>query len=292
MSYLFAYSPADTRYWHGKDGAAVNGLPRTRVHDELANSVVYRPALLSRTMPPANAPVPPSGDIEAVVREVTSEEVSHYHEYGWVMLRKLVAPAFAGQMLQAFAELGSLDGKQWPRDRQPALELFRSFTFSERCAANAVKLLGRKRLKGVDVPLRYNGENGPIVNPRRQEPSTEPHGLGGGWSQDACEDGSDRVGELQFCLALNEITPEMGPMRFVNRSHREGPLGSIRNQDGDTLAGGVVGYRAKGDLLAQYPLLPEVLGMSAPEETHYQLGDCTVHHGYCVHGTSRPSTTT
>ena len=61
----------------------------------------------------------------------------------------------------------------------------------------------------------------------------------------------------------------MGPMRFINRSHREGPLGSVFNQDGDTLAGGVSGYRASGNLLDQYLLLPEVLGISECEETHY-----------------------
>ena len=76
----------------------------------------------------------------------------------------------------------------------------------------------------------------------------------------------------------------MGPMRFIDRSHREGPLGSVENRDGDTLAGGVAGYLATGDLLDQHPLLPHVLGVSAPEATHYQLGDCTVHHGHCVHG--------
>ena len=30
--------------------------------------------------------------------------------------------------------------------------------------------------------------------------------------------------------------------------------------------------------------------MSAPEETHYQLGDCTVHHGYCAHGSINNTT--
>ena len=39
----------------------------------------------------------------------------------------------------------------------------------------------------------------------------------------------------------------MGPMRFVNRNHREGPLGTVANQDGD-LAGG---YRASGNILDQ-----------------------------------------
>eukprot|EP01045_Picozoa_sp_COSAG04_P055148 COSAG04_NODE_25042_length_313_cov_0.471963_1_plen_68_part_01 len=30
--------------------------------------------------------------------------------------------------------------------------------------------------------------------------------------------------------------------------------------------------------------------MSAPEETHYQAGDCTVHHGYCAHGSINNTT--
>jgi hypothetical protein len=29
-------------------------------------------------------------EIKAVVREVTEEEVAHYHEYGWVMMKQLV----------------------------------------------------------------------------------------------------------------------------------------------------------------------------------------------------------
>ena len=69
--------------------------------------------------------------------------------------------------------------------------------------------------------------------------------------QDSSEHGSDRVGELQFWMALVEVTPDMGPMRFINRTHMEGPLGSVFNQDGDDLAGGVAGYRASGNILEQ-----------------------------------------
>lgn len=76
----------------------------------------------------------------------------------------------------------------------------------------------------------------------------------------------------------------------MNRSHREGPLGSVFNQDPDSLAGGGAGYRAAGNLLEQYPLALDVLGMSAPEQTHYQLGDCTVHHPYCAHGSINNTT--
>ena len=51
--------------------------------------------------PPAPPAMPPPGfamalseaEVEAVVREVTDEEVAHYHEYGWVMMRGLVQVA-------------------------------------------------------------------------------------------------------------------------------------------------------------------------------------------------------
>ena len=52
----------------------------------------------------------------------------------------------------------------------------------------------------------------------------------------------------------------------------------------------VAGYRGSGNTLEQYPLLPEVLGMSAAEATHYQLGDVTCHHGLTVHGSINNTT--
>jgi ectoine hydroxylase-related dioxygenase (phytanoyl-CoA dioxygenase family) len=112
----------------------------------------------------------------------------------------------------------------------------------------------------VDIPLRYR------IDLLLQK---SPGAAGSTYHQDSSEHGSDRVGELQFWLALAEVTAEMGAMRFVNRSHREGPLGSVFNDD-------------KGDLLEQFPNLTSVLGLSSP--FHYQPGDCTVHHGYTVHG--------
>ena len=126
-------------------------------------------------------------EVEAVVREVTDEEVEHYHEYGWVMLRELVDPAFAAEMLRALYEAGA---KEDPPALFPAghpakggLEPFRSFMFSQRMSSNAARLVNRRRLKGVDVPLRYRAEIGPVVKPKGQAPSTEPHGLGGGYHQ-------------------------------------------------------------------------------------------------------------
>jgi ectoine hydroxylase-related dioxygenase (phytanoyl-CoA dioxygenase family) len=311
-SYLFSYSPADTRYWEAAGGAN-QGQLRLRAEDDDACPVIFRPqplggdAPLPVTRPPIKLVASSSSthralseaEIEAVVREVTDDEVAHYHEYGWVNLRGLVAPSLVMEMLSVFRELGAEQEQEqgqrqeYARGLKPAfdgVEPFRSFMFSRRCGSNAAKLCNKAPIKGVHVPLRYRAEIAPVIKPKHQQPSTEPHGLGSGWHQDACEHGTDRGGELQFWLALAEVTPEMGPMRFINRSHREGPLGSVFNGDGDTLAGGVAGYRATDNLLEQYPLLPEVLGVSEPEETHYQLGDCTVHHGYCAHGSINNAT--
>lgn len=201
-------------------------------------------------------------EIEAVLREVTDEEVAFYHEYGWVMMPRLVAPEFATQLLSA--------GRAWAERteakpmaglaRHQEAEPFRSFMFSKRMAHNATRLVNRKRLKGVDVPLRYR------VDILLNKP---PGAAGSTYHQDSSEHGSDRVGELQFWLALAEVAPDMGAMRFVSRSHREGPLGSVFNDD-------------QGDLLKQFPNLTSVLELSPP--LHYQPGDCTVHHGYTIHG--------
>ncbi|MBT6147449.1 MAG: hypothetical protein HOH74_18575, partial [Gemmatimonadetes bacterium] len=176
-------------------------------------------------------------EIEEILREGTDEEIAFYHEYGWVMMRQLVDPAFATQ-LQRVGEEWTERQKEAGSDRphvHPALaadaEPYRSFMFSERMSHNAMRLVNRKRLKGVDVPLRYR------IDMHVHKP---PGAAGSTYHQDSAEHGSDRVGELQFWLALEEVTPEMGAMRFVSHSHREGPLGSVFNDD-------------QGDLLEQFP---------------------------------------
>ena len=149
-------------------------------------------------------------EVEAVVREVTDAEEAHYREFGWVMLRGLVNPAFAAEMLRALGEAGDFDG-------HPALngvEPFRSFMFSQRMSGNAAKLVNRARLKGVDVPMRWRQDAIPpsgVTKPAGQAPSEEQPSelqhydtdgvlLGSGFHCDSAEHGSDRAGELQ-CVA-------------------------------------------------------------------------------------------
>ena len=198
-------------------------------------------------------------EIETLVREVTDEEVAFYHEYGWVMMPRLVAPDFAAQLLRVGQEFADRNAQEVGPGKPVAglarnqeTEPFRSFMFSERMAQNATRLVNRKRFKGVDVPLRYR------VDLLLNKP---PGAAGSVYHQDSSEHGSDRVGELQFWLALAEVTPEMGAMRFVSRSHREGPLGSVFNDD-------------RGDLLKQFPNLTSVWNSRRPSTTSRETAPC------------------
>ena len=206
-------------------------------------------------------------EIEAVVREITDEEVAHYEEYGWVMLKQFVDPAFVKELYDIGIERRSWEATTPRPNRltsglalEANAEPYGSFFFSKRMEQNAQRLTGRRRLKGVDVPLRFRNDMHLLK---------KPGDMGSPYHQDASEHGSDRVGELQFWLALDEVTADMGAMRFVNRSHKEGPLGSVFYDYGTKLT-------------EEYPNLIPLLGLSEP--FHYMPGDCTVHHGYTIHG--------
>jgi hypothetical protein len=199
-------------------------------------------------------------DVDSFVREVTDEEVAFYIEHGWVKLPGLVAPELAAELLRVGR---TLSDPNWVA-AQPDAEPFRAFVYGDVMARSAVRLMNRKRLSGVDVPLRAGADH--FV-------SKPPGSRGAPYHQDSAEHGTDRVGEMQFWLALADVTPEMGPMRFIDRCHKEGPLGSVFNEDGG------------GDLLDLYPKLVDRL----TEPIEYEVGDATVHAAYTGHG-SAPNT--
>lgn len=199
-------------------------------------------------------------DVAAHIRDVTDEEVAFYERNGWVKLDGLVTPEFAAELLRVGVETGGTAGSWESLARDPGVEPFRSVVFGEQMGRNAARLVNRRRLSDADPGLRYRNDH--LV---RRQPGS---GNGTPYHQDSPEHGSDRVGELQFWLALDEVTPDMGAMRFLSGVHREGPLGA--------------GALGREDLLVQYPKLTDIYPMSPP--FHYRPGDCTVHHGYMVHG--------
>ncbi len=146
------------------------------------------------------------GEIEAVLREVTDEEVTFYHEYGWVMMKQLVAPEFATQLQRVAQERRDCQDKEGTDRPDVHLALakeaepYRSFMFSERMSHNAMRLVNKKRLKGVDVALRYRIDMH-ILKP--------PGAAGATYHQDSSEHG-----ELLEKLAALVPPPRLNLVRY------------------------------------------------------------------------------
>src|SRR3954447_22807835 len=190
----------------------------------------------------AQLAVSPTRDVSANVREVTDEEIAFFRENGWAKLDGLITPEFAAELLGVLqgvmgtVELEEQDrsgpardpkaGKVldtgWWRDyhfiaRDDKIEPFYSFVFSKQMGRNAQKVAGR------DVPIRYSNDLAAVKMPGpvgTANDATFAH-------QDMPSLPYDRVGAHIFWIALDEVTPERGMMRFYSRSHRLGPLGRI-----------------------------------------------------------------
>jgi ectoine hydroxylase-related dioxygenase (phytanoyl-CoA dioxygenase family) len=228
---------------------------------------------------------------EVEMREITDDELAQYEEDGWVMLRELISRELAAELLTAAQELretvrSSTDfepaehgGRQvrtsdWVafeasfaetfpsfQARKIRVEPFRSLTFGEAAGRTAHRIMNRGRLTDESIGVRYL-EDALLYKPPG-EPEVDAFKMG--YHQDQPTFGVDRGGGFNLWIAIDEVRPEQGAMRFLTGSHREGSLGPA------------------GGLLARYPKLLDVYDLSPP--FHYQPGDATVHNSYTIHGT-------
>jgi hypothetical protein len=198
--------------------------------------------------------------------------------------------------------VGEADALYGLRSRRPlaraGLEPFQTIAWGEQLAFVAHRLINRARLTDAEIPTRYLDD---LVW------SKEPGAMRTRYHQDSSTEEADRAGRLNFWIALNEVTPEMGAMRFVSGSHREGALGitgqsvpddfpdEFLDPDGHPDAAKLaeldperVAELFKDDLLEHYPKLLDLYQLSPP--FHYQPGDATGHHGRMVHGAPPNST--
>lgn len=228
-----------------------------------------------------------------IARRVSDDEVAFYLENGWVKLERLVSPEVAGEMLAAArrvmgespegstdvidslkrgdvqaasaalhrkganAAQGSVVDTAWWQDyhhiaRDDKVEPFYSFSFSKEMGENAQRFMDR------DVPVRYYDD---FVACKM--PAGQPGGSATGWHQDMCANPLDRVGGMSVWLALDDLPPEKGTMRFLTGAFREGPLGR-----------GTGRYTDK-QLFDVYPKVWERYELSPP--MHLRPGDATVH---------------
>ncbi len=76
-------------------------------------------------------------EIEAIVREVTDEEVAFYQEYGWVMIKQLVDPEFVTELLAVGQDWLERYGADKGSRRAVGLVLQRLSRSARSCSANA-----------------------------------------------------------------------------------------------------------------------------------------------------------
>jgi hypothetical protein len=221
--------------------------------------------------------------VTPLTREVSQDEIAHYQENGWAKIPGLISPALAQEILesvkehmleagdegdvqtgaiQADAKLEKVHDRDIWRDwhfpaRDDGLEPLRSLAYSREIGHNAALVLGR------DIGINYHADLIAVKMPTGHSASQAT-----GYHQDWVNFPFDRTGFLTFWIALDEITAEMGSMRFYNGSQQAGPLGKM-GLDGP-------------EVPDYYPELREKYKLSDPIDL--AQGDATVHNGLVVHG--------
>jgi ectoine hydroxylase-related dioxygenase (phytanoyl-CoA dioxygenase family) len=232
--------------------------------------------------------------VEAAPRAVSDEEVAHYREHGWAKLEGFLSSELAAGLLAAAKaviepqleaqpeeeeaafgkglRLEKLGGKvanlgYWQDlhyiGRDEGVEPFATLIYSEAIGRAAQRFVAR------NVGIRYSAD---IVACKM------PAGQAGGAPTDSHQDISslpfDRVGPLTFWIALDDMPPERGTMRFLSGSQRAGNLGRVRAQ-----GKGTVEYYP--ELLDEYETSPPMA---------LRAGDATVHNAQVVHWAPENST--
>jgi len=200
---------------------------------------------------------------------LTPEQVRCMHEHGWAFLPGLISNEIAEQVRAHLLEQPLRPGEQIikalmrnPNEKTGVVgtntshdgsvwrdPFFFDFATSRRVAGTAVRLMKQPdALVAQDVSFTKAPGGGP----------TQPH-------QDYSYWPFDRRGELSIWIALVDISEDMGPLYYLEDSHREGPLG---------MHGG-------GDIRPTYPHLWEstIVGGKA-----LAVGDAQAHWDLTVHG--------
>jgi hypothetical protein len=227
-----------------------------------------------------------SPDVESQIRPVTSDEVAAFGDNGWVELPGLVSAELAGTLLSRLKQLSGIDLDEFIEGdpaSEAALERTRSegrkrLFFMSRLQDDTVWQVATARglgeaaaaLTGIR-PMRlftdgiicklpeWTGKRD--VGPAIMTGETP-------WHQDMPPMPMDRVGGVQFWLALTEITPEMGSMQHLSGSHRERPMGCVQFNDDQSLE-------------ELHPELWEKYELSPPHHLH--PGDVLAHDSLTVH---------
>ena len=224
-------------------------------------------------------PVATETRIDGAIRDITDAEVAAYQKNGWAKLDGLVRPDVVADLLahlklkmgeEAEADVSSAGGYGVKTARPPqAKALFKSYEHPSKDDAYVRDFafsagIGRVLSRCVGGPVRSWGDACYVKMPVSREGGKTP------WHQDFPYYPFDRAGSLTVWIALVDVPPSMGPMRFVNGSHLWGPQGRViaRTDGKDTM-----------DILP--PFLREQVVISP--EFGLKAGDATVHNDLTIH---------
>ncbi|HEY4279604.1 MAG TPA: phytanoyl-CoA dioxygenase family protein [Conexibacter sp.] len=216
------------------------------------------------------------------IRAITDEEVAAYRENGWVYLPALFSRALVDEVLErSQAKMGAdakadLDDNRgtimspqlaalWQNWQNPSEhdDFFRTVARSRQFGQLAARLMDGRQ-------ARYWSDTVMCKLPASDGGSKTP------WHQDFPYHSQDRHGILNVWAALVDVPPEMGSLRFLNGSHRAGPMGRVV-------------HRTDGvDLLDLFPWLADEYELSEP--LHMRAGDATVHNLMTIHAAAQNDT--
>jgi hypothetical protein len=208
------------------------------------------------------------------IRVVTRTEVEQFWENGWTRLPRLIDPDLVGSLLHRAQRLMGPEGDAnqerigFDFDTSPASQSFRSPSEVDEVYAHVVlsRQLGRNAalLLGRDCAQRFFDDILLVKLPPSQR---EDRGRALGRHQD--KNPTDRSW-IYFWIPLDTVNPEQGAVRYLNGSHKLGPL----------WRGGVC-----VELEEAYRLAPRLRSHEMSEETSFEPGDAVAHCSWVVHGT-------
>jgi hypothetical protein len=209
-------------------------------------------------------------------RTVTAEEVAHYHEYGWVQLRRFVDPRMLEQLLAKAIGIMGEDG-----DSNPPYGIDQPYfnaqagggmedpvvrPLIEEIGRNAKALMARKDEVGVRWFTDFFAPKLPAARQTRNQGNGPTS-----FHQDFITFAVDRSGGMTFWIPLEAYGPEAGTMSFLNGSHRMGVLGNYTSYGGRDIR----------------DVFPELRDCEESPQIDYALGDVTVHNHLTVHGAGK-----
>jgi ectoine hydroxylase-related dioxygenase (phytanoyl-CoA dioxygenase family) len=211
--------------------------------------------------------------IQIEPRQVTDAEVAHFEDKGWTKLPGLISREAATDLLHRAqermgeaAEAAFAPEKSFNRQTEQFRtyykideedEQFRALRLHPQMGANAARLYGRDMAVRVGMTL---------VAPKL--PSKLAGTLDGTGKTEYHQDLNVPIhsNTIGFWIALDEVTPEMGSMRFREGAHKLGWLAPP---------------------VDDWPQVEE-LPLSPP--LTLQPGDATAHHQYMIHGAPENTT--